>query len=521
MTARAAALVASLALAGPSAAQDHAGLGWGDLIAPDRLAQIAAQYAIQALRTQVDLKYGDLAISLATGRLSLTDIRVWPFPDWDQQANCVVRIDRLAIRLSPPSRLDRNDLVVDAYGVDAPLVCLPPELRMGLLAAGRDRLSFGHASVDFSFRIPESSADLHLVLDLDGIASVTLDAAFSYLSVYARGGPENSYPVAYLASAALTVADRGGWVPLSAALPPVLVDPQDGPDALAGRISAMLADRFLDPGQAPDSHAAAPLIDSIAAAWGHFLERPTALTLLTGFDPKRPVFLDFEYYAERPFEAFADLEPLIVYGRKPVTAGLDRALVESVLDAPDAASHEQRRSVGLALLRGEGAPRSVSHALALLAPLTEAGDASVALALALALEPTEPEQAYRLALDAGAAGLAGATSLLDRLESRLPFATVLALQPGAPGSLPDRGAMPPDARTAQARARLTGRGAARSYALAAYHARLLMAEGLAEGDAILDDIDSRASAAGPQAYRDWTATDRAQGEMALRDWLDR
>ena len=117
----------------------------------------------------------------------------------------------------------------------------------------------------------------------------------------------------------------------------------------------------------------------------------------------------------------------------------------------------------------------------------------------------------------------GATSLLDQIEETLPLAHVLELQQVA--SAQDSHALEaldglPSLR-AEARARLTGRGMTRSYAIAAMWATLASAAGDAEGAAILEELDERARLAGDGATALWDAQLDAASGQAMQAWIER
>jgi len=82
-------------------------LSWWDVITPDWVAENLLQYGVMALRTQIDLQYGDLTVNLLAGRATMTDLQIWPLPDWDPDAKCEISIDRLVIAQAPPDQSGR------------------------------------------------------------------------------------------------------------------------------------------------------------------------------------------------------------------------------------------------------------------------------------------------------------------------------------------------------------------------------------------------------------------------------
>ena len=111
-------------------------LTWWDVLSPDRVAQHMLQYGIMALRTQLDLQYGDMSANLLNGRVTMTDLKIWPLPEWDNDADCDIRIDRLTISQAPLHTPGRIRLKASAYGISAPAICLPPDARPALMMIG-------------------------------------------------------------------------------------------------------------------------------------------------------------------------------------------------------------------------------------------------------------------------------------------------------------------------------------------------------------------------------------------------
>ena len=153
--------------------------------------------------------------------------------------------------------------------------------------------------------------------------------------------------------------------------------------------------------------------------------------------------------------------------------------------------------------------------------MARGGDGAAAAVMSDALETRAPEDAYRGALLAGAAGETGATARLDRLERSIPFPRVLELQndvSGADQHSPDNLASIASIRE-QAANRLSGRGLARSYGIAAMWAMIAKATGDAEAADILADIDERVRLAGPGAQAAWNATEAKASTLAMDAWI--
>ncbi len=502
-------------LSGPLAAQNR--ISWLDVLTPDRLVQQMVQVGIMMLRTQMDVKYGDMSVDLMSGRVTLTDVRMWPLPPWDTDFECEIGIDRLTIRSGGLEQIDRLRFKALASGASAPAACLPPEGQQMLGMAGLDRLDIPRLTLDVDYGVPGSEAVARVFGVVENAAAVDLTADFSYVWFDGRKDMEEPDPVAYLRNARLTVENRGIWEALKGQLPPPATDPEAGTLYVEGAVGSILSE--MNGGEAL-GEAQKAFLASVAEVWPKFLSDPDTLVLET--DLSGDAFLDFEAMERSPAETFDTLKPRLALASSGARQVLPASLISQAMGPEAGALAEaDRRKVGLALISGDGAPRDLQGGFALLSPLAKAGDAEAALALSAALETRSPEDAYQWALVAGRGGAEGATARLDRLEGQLDFATVLKLQEEVSGG----DSHPTDALNSiagvrdQAAMRLTGRGQARSYPVAAMWAMLGKALGDAESGDILADIDERVGAAGADAQAAWQAAEERASELALEAWL--
>jgi len=148
--------------------------------------------------------------------------------------------------------------------------------------------------------------------------------------------------------------------------------------------------------------------------------------------------------------------------------------------------------------------------------VAEGGDGEVAMALAEALRDSDPEAAYARALAAGSSGAPGIRSLLNSIETDLPFATVLRLQGASaePGAS-DLRASAPEMR-ARAEAHLSGVGASRSLRSALIYATIAAAKGDRAAGDILTAIDR---AVPPDGTEVWAPVAADAAEIAMDAWL--
>ncbi len=500
----------------PAASQAQDKVTLWDVLSLDRIAQSFLHSGIQMLRTQMDLQYGDLAVDLRRSRVTMTDITAWPFLDWDEYGECEINIGALTLVGTPIDITDRFNGKARISGLTATQACFPSETHMGFEMAGLDTLTIPRMTIDMDYGMPSSDALVRIFADVDGVATFDLSADFSYFWFDGRDDMEEPDPVWFLDTATLSVENKGLWDALSGILPPPLTGENSGPAMREMVVSGMT-------GGAPEAPSPAmnAFLDSLEQVWPQFVANPERLVLETGFEGD--VYIDFEAIDDDPDEIFVLFEPKLALAPARVSAAVPVALLgQATGDAAADLSDADKATVGEALLTGVGAPRNVSAGVALLEPLAEAGDAGIALLLAKALEARDPDAAYEWALKAGAGGEAGATALLDKLENTLDFATVLSLQDSVSGadSLPSDALQSLGAIREQAAMRLSGRGAARSYGIAAMYAMLASAAGDPEAADMLTEIDELVRLGGDAAAAAWSGTEARYSDLAMEVWVE-
>ncbi|MFT7595058.1 MAG: hypothetical protein ACI8R4_002384 [Paracoccaceae bacterium] len=505
-------------------------LTWGDVLSPDRVAQHILQYGIMALRTQLDLQYGDLSANLLSGRVTITDLQMLPLPEWDGNADCNIRVDRLTINQAPLDEPGRIRLKASVYGISAPAICLPPDVRPALQAAGIDEMSLPYLSFDVDYDVATSGARIQAHGVAEGLAAFDLTADFSYLWFDGRDDPDEPVPVFELSSGTISIENTGLWDKVKGMIPPPFTNPTSAIPMIQGVLTGALEDMNRDgAGNQQDdpgtlSGAQVGFVDSFTTTWAAFLKSPQRLILETGFAPDENRFLDLEAYEADPRMAFEDLQPRFVLVPAQVKAALPADMLRLAL-GDDAASlgADDRLRIGQALVSGVGAPRNIAAGTKLLVGLARDGSGPAALALSDALETRQPDIAYGWSLRAGAAGQSGATARLDRLESVLSLTQVLKIQNEV-----SKGTKHPLEALANvaaikrhARARLTGKGMARSYGIAVMWAMLAAATGDAEAADMLDEIDTRIRHSGAEDAQVWAAIEAESSRLAMEIWLSR
>ncbi|WP_179379804.1 hypothetical protein [Jannaschia marina] len=507
-------LCTALALPLPATAQE-ASL-W-DALHPDRILTQILQSIVGAARTQARITYGDLSLSIVQGRLSVADLAV-SVPLGAGGGSCDVAVRSLDLTSDDPLSLVQVSGRVDLRGLDLSDGCLAAMDAAPLAAMlPGDGARVPAMTVEYDYDPRQSSLDLRTDARIEGLAALSLAAEMPYFWVRSD---ETGEPVvdADVSRVTLALDNLGGFEMAQAFLPPAATDPETAAAFLMQGMQPAFADMG-DGGPLPKS--AKTFMAALAEGWAAFVTDPKRLVIESGFDPADPRTVDAAFVARLqsgPLPVIELLEPTVGTTSAAERARLDPALVARGLEAPGALTGEEARSLGLAHLRGDRAPRFTGQALVLLGPLVEAGDTEVAMALAEALATTDAEAAYAMALAAGPGGMARLRPLLDRLEGNLPFATRLRLQSVTPLPTPADAAGPAAELRARAEAHLRGVGAARSLWHATYYGTIAAAEGDAEARALLGQIDRGVPIADQAAWADLRAEAEAAATAA---WLDR
>ena len=323
--------------------------------------------------------------------------------------------------------------------------------------------------------------------------------------------------VADLSRATLVLDDLGGWSRVAPILPSDFTDPDRAAAAMSQALGTLL-DAKAQGAVLPKSAKA--FVAMAAQGWAAFVADPDRLVVETGFPADEIPRLDAEALADGPLGLIERLEPVVSRAPAAESAGISADLVRTAMEAPETLAPEARREVGLALLAGDGVPRSVDLGLSLLSGIDAGGDGEVLVALARARLATDAEGAYATALRAGGTGVPGLRGLLGRIEARLSFADRMRVQQEVAGPLPGPDALPATAGALRmaAEGRLAGTEAPRSLRHALYLASLAAARGDGAARRLLDRVDELVA---PADRAVWTPIEREVSEAALAAWMAR
>ena len=129
----------------------------------------------------MDLVYGGVSADILAGRITMTEIRAWPLPEWDADGSCEVAIDRVTARTGALDLIDELRLKVPLTGVQMPVSCLPPDLQEPAGLIGVTELDIPRVTFDLVYGLPAADATMRLHADVTELGSVDLSAAFAYL----------------------------------------------------------------------------------------------------------------------------------------------------------------------------------------------------------------------------------------------------------------------------------------------------------------------------------------------------
>lgn len=506
-------------LPGLAAAQDRPSLL--DYFSIDVIAQRLLQSGIMLLRTQVDLKYSDMSVDIRTGGITITDLKAWPLPEWDEEGECEIAADRILLRSGALDEPERMRFKAQLINTSFPPACLPGDVREGLDMAGLEDVFIPRLTVDIDYGIPGADGSVRLYADVADAAIVDVNAEFAYFWFDGRDDMEEPLPVVFLESATVALENQGIWDAMKGQLPPPFTGEGSGlmlEGMLGESLIGMNRDAGDDSGALLDSQRT--FIASLGQTWSAFVANPEMLVLETNIDGD--AYIDFEFMEDDIREVFDVLQPTLSVAPRRASAALPIDLLQQALgDGASSLTEAERKTVGIALVTGVGAPRNADAGFGLLNPIARAGDGEAAAVMADALKDRAPEDAYRWALIAGRTGREGSTALLDRIERKLPFQRVLELQDDVSGSDVLASAnLEKLSRVRDAAAkRLSGRGEARSYEIAALWAMIASAAGDPEAADILEQIEERVRLAGDTAQGPWAIAESRASGKAMDAWI--
>lgn len=491
-----------------------------DMVSFSALNEWITRFSLMFVRSAVEFTYQDVTNDPYANTTSITGLVIRPDLPWDRGRNCFIRAERLTLSSAELGEWDRIGMRVELSGAVAPLACVPPDAAGLATVAEVDELKFDRLFLTIDYRLSSSSlrADLHLTMP--GMAAVTADMDFAYVAIRDEGDDLVTLDLSY---GVVTIEDLGLWDKAKKIMPPEMAQPE----AVAQIVAAGLTDMFaeMNPRPAPNmppklNPAQAAFVQAAATEARAFAQKPGTIVVETGGG--QIVRLN-EQVLDDPGLLFAALQPTV--GSRPAARKemLAAALLSAGLNDPASLSDADKLRVGMALVSGDGVPRSPDQGRALLRPLADAGNGEAAVALAEALADDDPEAAYRYALQAGVDGVERAIGQMDRLEQNLTTPQVLEMQAGAlAGAALAAGPddfVPLAAVRENAMAHLRGRGAVRSYARAYYWALLGQAAKDGAATSLVAEIEARMRHRGEAAAEAWQAVAAQARADALALWL--
>ena len=504
----------------PAAAQPDPRPGIGDFLDPNRSGGLFANIGIAGLRAVTELEYQHLSTDVLRGQIALSGVTLRPALAYDRTRLCSVEIDRLVLQSDPNLEVfDTSAITATLIGTRADMFCLPPDVQVPLRGAGYSAIELARAQVSLRYDLPTGETVVDVSAASADFATIDLSAAGTLVpAVDSRGNISD--PAFRVSRAVLSLQDTGGWERISQMIPENLREP----NAVRALGTSAITDALTEGGARPLTGIERNFVDDLMGHVADFIVEPGEITLQADLPPEGIIVAAESF--EKPQALIAGLA-LDVRSAPLARSQLVSQALLARLDSGDL-SDEERLELSRALLSGQGVPRAAFLAPDLLAPLVEQGNGEAALLAATALmEAGDSDQAYALALQAGAAGTGRAVALLDRLEARLSSIDVLAAQASFSASLgladaPLDGLAPgndPRALRARAIAHLTGIDAPRDYALAYYNALLAEAAGDIAGPILIDEINTRFLNRGDAVAEAWAATRAETERAALSDWI--
>ncbi|MEN8743030.1 MAG: hypothetical protein ABF308_25080, partial [Phaeobacter gallaeciensis] len=395
---------------------------WLSMLSPDRIFTYGIQSAIVGARSFGDVTYSGLSVDALGGRATIYDINVKPFEDASNFQPCSFSAQRVTLRGAPEENLNLLRVRAEISSFELPAGCLSRDEQMMLRMAGLNEIEVPSAIIEGKYEFNSGSLVYNAFAEVSGLAAVTVDAKFPYISLANLAG--NGDPSYYLSDLKISIEDRGGWANFSTFIPPNFRDQSSALQNFQGVLAGM-KDDLAPVNDSPEwNYAFDAFAQSLLTSVPLFLENPSRLVLKSNIDEDGGVLLSLD---DEEYTFFTKLRPTVSVA---ALEGQDLISPEDLgLIFNEAADAELHR-IGMALLTGNGVPQNTARGIEFLRESETDVSPDTAALIAQELHASEPELAYSFALIASAGKSQGATALLDKIEPTLTLDTLQQLQGG-------------------------------------------------------------------------------------------
>lgn len=468
----------------------------------ETLARGMAQFMVVSLRTAVDIRYDDMLLDDRTGDFSVRGIEI-TLPEAAGLPGCTVTVDALTlVALDRPNVLAMSS---ESDGITIDPACAAGQGPMIMSLLGPDALNLTHYSATTSYHLGSSSLNYTMLVETAAAGAISMNATIEglHMEFNGSGDPE---PSGEITQVELTLQDTDALRELL----PILGLDADPVAMAAGTMSNALSQDGI-------SETEQALIDSANTELSRLVKDGGAVTLRSS--PGIAVTFQQLQEVQAPEQLVELLRPVFSSALVGADNLIPSSLLKSAMTAPGDMSAEDQLRVATALATGEGVPRSLAMAVAMLKPLAEAGNADAALRYASLLheQGDDNKAAYRQALAAGAGGATGARNVLDRIESDLSLAEIIEMQGSVSGPLETPAADVAALRNA-ARQFAQGQGEPRNYGQAMLLATLAGAAGDHSSKLLVERLSKRFAQDEDVAL--WRALEAERAAAALTLWTE-
>jgi len=101
-----------------------------------------------ALRSQIDLRWSDMAVDARRGAVTLREVAVYPDPPHDMNGNCAVFASGGTIQVMDFDRPERLSVGLSLRAVSVDGACLPPAAAMPARMMGLDMIDSPLVRID-------------------------------------------------------------------------------------------------------------------------------------------------------------------------------------------------------------------------------------------------------------------------------------------------------------------------------------------------------------------------------------
>ena len=333
-----------------------------DIITVENFATTIVHSMLSAARVLADITYDHVSVDPVGLRLNVVGLTVRPHLPGLRPGDCRIDAARATVAGRALDRLDQGQVLIALDEVSVGAGCLDREIRSMAQGMGLDPVTTPRLEIAVSYDYPSGGGALHLSADIDKLAAIEAHVDVDYISYRMDFEREEPRVAVDLASAHITIDDRGAFDLAKNFVPGDMMRPAAIQQMVGIGLREALSEANNGGALSDAQNRFADQAGQVAAGF-ETSQRRIVISTNVGATPVR-----LEEETIEDFRALFDaLAPSVLDHAPQLDTALAAADVQSALDADG--TPPNAFALGKALLTGLGAPRNRQSGLRLLLPL--------------------------------------------------------------------------------------------------------------------------------------------------------